>query len=77
MITLIGKKIGMTSIFVDKYFFIPVTIVKIDNNIITCIKKYKNKYSTQLTTGVGNKKNINKCLLGIYKKLNINPGIGL
>ncbi len=72
MISLIGKKIGMTSIFIKNYL-IPVTIIKIKENIITCI----NKYTVQVTTGKKKKKYLNKCELGFYNKLNILPGEGL
>ncbi len=72
MISLIGKKIGMTRIFVDN-LSIPISVIKIDNNIITCI----NKNSVQITTGNIKIKKVNKCQLGFYKKINLNPGEGL
>ncbi len=67
----------MTNIFTDNYLFIPVSIIKIDDNIITQIIKNRDKYFTQITTGIKREKNVNKCILGLYKKVNINPGLGL
>ncbi len=73
MIVLIGKKIGMTRIFTKNGISIPVSIIFINRNIITCIKKDINK--VQISFGL--KKKNNKCKLGFYKKINIKPGIGL
>ncbi len=77
MISLIGKKIGMTSIFINN-ILVPVTVIKINYNIITCIIKYNNKYSTQITV-IDKKKNkhLNKCQLGFFKKINLNYGSNL
>ncbi len=77
MIVLIGKKIGMTKIFNSNGLSCAVTLIEIKDNIITCIKKYNNKYVTQVTTGNIKKKKLNKCQLGFYNKINVIPGIGL
>ncbi len=76
MISLIGKKIGMTRIFIN-YTSIPITVIKIYNNIITCINKCNNKYSTQVTIMSKKNKHLNKCQLGFYKKINLKPGNSL
>ncbi len=77
MITLIGKKIGMTQIYDNNGIIISVTVVEILNNIITCIKNKRDHgyCSVQLTTGY--KKKLNKSKLFYFSKLNITPGIGL
>ncbi len=77
MIVLIGSKIGMTKIFNDNGVSFAVTLIEIKDNIITSIRKKNNKYVTQVTTGVINFKKLNKSQLGFYKKINVNPGIGL
>ncbi len=77
MIVLIGSKIGMTKIFDKNGLSFAVTVIEIKDNIITCIKKEHEKYITQVTTGTINIKKLNKSQLGFYKKININPGIGL
>ncbi len=77
MISLIGKKVGMTRIFIDNYMSIPITVIKINNNIITGINKYKNKCTTQITVFNSKKKKLNKCQLGFYEKINLQPGDGL
>ncbi len=77
MITLIGKKIGMTQIFNDRNLFVPITVVEILKNVITCIKnKKRDGYcSVQLTTGF--KKKLSKSELFYFSNLNIVPGVGL
>ncbi len=77
MIILIGKKIGMTRIFLNNGLSIPVTVIKIEKNVITCIKKNNSKYFTQITVFCKKIKKINKPKLGYFNKLNIKPGIGL
>ncbi len=79
MISLIGKKAGMTRVFNSKNIFIPVTIIEIKNNIITSFRsKKKNGYnSTQITTGFRKNKFIKKPINGYYSKLGLKPGIGL
>ncbi len=78
MVTLIGKKIGMTRIFDVNGLVMPVTVIKIEDNIITCIKKkdIHGYNAVQITTGV-KKKNINKAEFGFFNKLNFNVGLGL
>ncbi len=77
MIVLIGSKIGMTRLFNSNGVSFAVTLIEIKDNIITCIKKNKNKYVTQVTTGILDERKINKPKFGFYKKININPGLGL
>ncbi len=76
MITLVGIKIGMTRIFDCKNISFPVTIIKIYDNIIVNINNKNNIKNIQVTIDKKYKKNINKSLLGIYKKSRVKPGIG-
>ncbi len=77
MIVLMGKKIGMTQILNSNNVFIPVTIIKFSNNIITSIKKSSNKKKVQITTGKVNFKKLNNCKKNFFKKINVKPGLYL
>jgi large subunit ribosomal protein L3 len=72
---LIGKKIGMTSIFNADGDLIPVTVIKVDNCRVVNIKTFeKDGYeAVQLGFGIRNEKKLNKSLLGYYKKNKIEP----
>ncbi|AFA41053.1 50S ribosomal subunit protein L3 [Wigglesworthia glossinidia endosymbiont of Glossina morsitans morsitans (Yale colony)] len=79
MYGLVGRKIGMTQIFNAQGQIIPVTVIQIHENRIVQIKNMQNdKYSAiQITTGIKNSKNINKSIIGHFKKANISLGRGL
>jgi large subunit ribosomal protein L3 len=78
---LIGKKIGMSRVFFDDGKIVPVTIIKIDDNLkITQIKiKDTNDIynAIQITSGTKKIKNVSKPLRGHYNKAKVQPGIGL
>jgi large subunit ribosomal protein L3 len=78
---LIGTKVGMSRMFFEDGKVVPVTIVKIDENLkITQIKikDINDIYnSIQVTTGLKKIKNVTKPLIGHYNKANVKPGIGL
>lgn len=78
---LIGKKIGMSRVFFDDGKIVPVTIIKIDDNLkITQIKiKDTNDIynAIQITSGTKKIKNVSKPLRGHYNKAKVKPGIGL
>jgi len=78
---LIGTKVGMSRIFFDDGKIVPITIIKIDDNLrITQIKlkDINDIYdSIQVTSGIKKLKNINKPLKGHYNKAKVTPGIGL
>ena len=71
---LIGKKIGMTSIFNAEGELVPVTVIKVDPCKIVNIKSVKRDGYEAVQLGFGNKKekNVNKPLLGYYKKNKLN-----
>ncbi|WP_343128547.1 50S ribosomal protein L3 [Buchnera aphidicola (Kurisakia onigurumii)] len=79
MIGLVGKKIGMTRIFNSEGVSIPVSIINIESNRITQIKKnLNNKFtSVQLTTGRKKINKLNKPDSGHFLKSGVSPGIGL
>jgi len=78
---LIGTKIGMSRMFFENGITVPVTLVKIDDNLkITQIKiKNVNDMYTaiQVTSGQKKIKNVTKPLIGHYNKAKVAPGIGL
>ncbi len=76
MIILIGIKIGMTRIFDNKNLSIPITIIKIYDNIITCINKKNKIINIQVTFKTKNKNKLIKPIKGICKKIKIKYCIG-
>jgi large subunit ribosomal protein L3 len=72
---LLGKKIGMTSIFTEDGLNIPVTAVKAGPCVVLEVKtKEKNGYnSVKLGFGEKKEKQLNKPELGFYKKAGLAP----
>ncbi len=67
---LIGKKIGMTSIFNSSGDIIPVTVVQAGPCLVTNIKTYEKDGYNALQLGFGDvkEKRLNKPLKGFFKK---------
>ncbi len=67
---LIGKKIGMTSIFNEAGMNIPCTVIEIGKNVVSQVKTEETDgYSAlQVAYGSRNEKNINKALGGHLKR---------
>jgi len=68
---LIGKKIGMTSIFDDKGKNIPCTVIEITPNVVSQVKTEDSSdgyNAIQLAYGQRNEKRINKALGGHLKR---------
>ncbi|RAM57786.1 50S ribosomal protein L3 [Candidatus Phytoplasma oryzae] len=72
---ILGKKIGMTQIFDDKGFAIPVTVIDVADNIVLQQKTIeKDGYlATQLGFGYKKKKSTTKPLLGHFNKVKSIP----
>ena len=72
---LIGKKIGMTSIFDADGEMIPVTVIKIDPcKVVNIRTTEKDGYeAVQLGFGERKEKHLNKPLAGYFKKNNVDP----
>ncbi len=72
---LIGKKIGMTSLFMDNGKYIPVTIVQAGPCVVTQIKTIEKDGYEAVQLGFDDKKekNTSKPLLGHFKKANTAP----
>ena len=73
-ISLFATKIGMSQIFIN-FERVPITILKINNNIITNKFYYNklNKYTIQLGYKSIKPEKINKPQFGFFNKLNITP----
>ncbi len=70
---IIGKKIGMTQVFMDDGRVVPVTVVEAGPCYVTQIKTVdKDGYaSVQLAFGEIKPKNVNKAQTGLFKKANV------
>jgi len=78
-IGLVGKKIGMTRIFLEGGASVPVSVVEVLPNHVTQIKTQEKEghRAIQLTTGLRKKSRVNKPTAGHYEKANVEPGLGL
>jgi large subunit ribosomal protein L3 len=76
---IIGKKVGMTSIYSAEGKALPCTIIEAGPCVVTQVKTTeKDGYeSVQLGYGVRKEKNTPKALLGHFKKANTTPKIKL
>lgn len=72
---IIGRKIGMTSVFATDGKMYPVTVIEVLPNVITQKKTVENDGYEALQVGYEEKKEhrANKPELGIYKKANTTP----
>lgn len=72
---LLGKKIGMTSVFSEEGNMVPVTIIEAGPCYVTQIKSTEKDGYNAIQLGYGDKKekNISKPLLGHFKKANVKP----
>ena len=75
MTGLIGKKIGMTRVFNENGQSIPVTVLKIETNIVSMIKTIKSDgyNALQISSNEQKETKVNKPKLGHFKKNNITP----
>ncbi len=67
---LIGKKLGMTSLFTPEGRYIPVTVIELGPCVVTQVKSEETDGYNALQLGFGSKKasRINKPLTGHYQK---------
>lgn len=72
---LIGKKIGMTSVFVDDGQLVPVTVIQAGPCKVVNIKTLEKDGYESLTLGFGEKKekHLNKAQIVNYKKNKLSP----
>ena len=76
---LIGRKVGMTRVFTDEGVSVPVSVVHVDANRITQIKKLETDgyHAIQVTTGERKRSRVSKPLAGHFAKANVTAGRGL
>lgn len=75
MKSLIGRKIGMTSVFTEEGSTYPVTVVEVLPNVVLQKKTIEKDGYEALQVGLEDKKEsrANKCEIGIAKKANTTP----
>lgn len=78
-IGLIGRKCGMTRVFLEDGISIPVTVIEFPINRVTQIKTDENDgyFSFQLTAGQIKPNRLSKASIGHFSKANVQPGYGL
>ena len=72
---IIGKKIGMTSVFNAEGDLVPVTVILAAPSKIISVKNLEKDGYSAVVVGYGEKKekNISKPVLGQFKKINLSP----
>ena len=75
----IGRKCGMTRLFNENSYSIPVTVIRVKPNIVTQIKTIENEgyCAIQVTTGIKKRSRINRAQAGHFIKAAVEPGRGL
>lgn len=76
---IIGRKVGMTRVFLESGAAVPVTVIECTPNRVTQVKTLENDGYRAVQVTVGEKKTsrVNKALLGHYKKAGVAAGRGL
>ena len=72
---LIGKKIGMTSVFDSAGKYVACTVVEVAPNVVTQVKTPDTDgyYALQLSSGEAKAKRVSKAMLGHFEKANTTP----
>jgi large subunit ribosomal protein L3 len=72
---LIGKKVGMTSVYDAAGNFVPVTVIQVEPNVITQIKAVETDgyEAIQLAAVDKKEKNTSKALIGHFSKAGVGP----
>ena len=78
-IGLVGRKVGMTRVFTDAGESVPVTVVVVESNRVTCLKTQETDgyRAVQLTTGTKKPNRVSKPQAGHLAKHGIEAGEGL
>lgn len=76
---LVGRKRGMTRIYFDDGRAVPVTVVEVEPNRVTCVKTadLDGYRAVQVTSGSRHRNRINKPDAGVYSKAGVEAGRGL
>lgn len=72
---LLGRKIGMTQVFATNGLLLPVTVIKIESNVVLYVNtKIKNGYQSLQLGSINKRQNLlTKPYIGQFKKNNISP----
>ncbi|HEC42370.1 MAG TPA: 50S ribosomal protein L3 [Bacteroides sp.] len=72
---LVGKKVGMTSVFNDEGKNVPCTVIEVNPNVVTQIKTTENDgyNAIQLSYDEKKEKHTSKAMLGHFKKAKTTP----
>lgn len=77
MVAMVGKKLGMSRLYLDNGAVVPVTLIKIYDSLVSDYKTYDDKDFNHVSLSYGKdkktEKRINKSVLGFYKKKNLEP----
>jgi large subunit ribosomal protein L3 len=75
MRSILGTKIGMTSLFETSGKLIPVSVIHCEPNVVLELKTIEKHNSSGAKVGYLSKqeKSFNKAELGIFKKINVTP----
>lgn len=78
-IGVIGQKCGMTRLFQENGESVPVTVIKVDDNRITQIKRLASDgyAAVQVTTGQRKQQRLTKPEIGHFAKAGVEAGVGL
>lgn len=76
---LIGRKAGMTRVFTEDGVSVPVTVIEVDPNRVTCVKTVDTDgyAAIQVTTGAKKANRLTKPAAGNFAKAGVEAGRGL
>jgi large subunit ribosomal protein L3 len=76
---LIGRKAGMTRVFTEDGVSVPVTVIEVDPNRVTCVKTVETDgyAAIQVTTGTKKANRLTKPAAGNFAKAGVEAGRGL
>ena len=72
---LLGKKLGMSQVWDDKGFFVPVTLVDVSTNVVTAVKTVESDSYNAIQLGYGaiDPTKVSKPLAGHFAKAGVTP----
>lgn len=72
---LLGKKLGMSQVWDENGFFVPVTLVEVDTNVVTAVKNEESDSykAVQIAFGAIDPTKVSKPLAGHFAKAGVTP----
>lgn len=79
MLGLVGRKCGMTRVFLDDGSSVPVTVIELLEHVVSQVKTVETDGYTavQLAYGKKNNRKVTKSLQGHFQKAAVEPALGL